>query len=357
MKQIIAVLFSWLLALPLLAEHTTTATGYKITKEWNIEPNTDFELVAKYQNYKVEIWDKETVRIEFVMDATSGKMNEDDFKNGLKINVEKSDRKLKVTTNMNERSSSIWSWIFNNNKNNDAYKISNTLYLPKSIASLMFTINYCELIIDDINIPTKINCNYGEVSIQKNKNRTILNTSYSDVKIGDISHLKISSSYSDYILSIIDTLTIASSYDDIKLSSCSILPSINMSYGNITIGKIGYIKATTTYSDIKINLITQEVNATLTYSELILNNVSRNISGIGINSVYSDCKIKINPENPINLVVNDVNGDINIKNSPLVITKKQETSKTTLLHAKTKSATESSPIIKINSKFSDLIFN
>jgi hypothetical protein len=355
MKQIIAVLFSWLLVLTALAEHTST--GYKITKEWTVEPNTAFELNARNQNFKIEIWDKETVRIEFVMDATSGKMDEDDFKDGLKIDAEKSDRKLKVTTNMNERPSSIWSWIFNNNKNNNAYKISNTLYLPKSIASLMFTINYCELIIDDINIPTKINCNYGEVSILKNKNRTTINSSYSDVKIGDISHLKISSSYTDLILKTIDTLTIASSYGDIKLTNCTLLSSLSMNYGDITIGKVGYIKATTTYSGIKINQVMQEVNATLTYSNLKLNNLSKNMAGIGVTGVYSDCEIKINPENPINLIVNDVNGDINIKNSPLVITKKQETSKTTLLHAKTKSATESSPTIKINSKNSDLIFN
>lgn len=355
MKQIIALLFSWFILFPAKAENS--ARDYKIIKEWNVDANTAFELNAGYQNFKVEIWDKDVVRIEFVMETNSGKMDEEDFKNGLKINAERSPNKLKVSTSMNERSSSIWSWIFSSNKSKDAYKISNTVFLPKSLSSLSFSLNYCELIIGEINIPTKINSNYGDVSVLKNKNRTTINTTYSNVTFGEMSHLKISASYTDFILNAIDTLTIVSSYGDIKLTTCSLLQSLNMNYGDITIGKVGYIKSTSTYSDIKINQLMQEVNATLTYCDLKLNNLSKNISGIAVTGVYTDCTIKINPENPVNLVVNDVNGDISMNNPQLIITKKHETSNTTNMTAKTKSAVETSPTIKINSKNSDLIIN
>lgn len=355
MKQIIALLFSWLFIFPVVAE--STSTGYKITKEWNVDANTAFELAATNQNFKVEIWDKDVVRIDFVMEANSNKVDGDDFKEGLKINAEKAPNKLKVTTNMNEPSSSVWSWIFGNDKDKDDYKISNTIYLPKSIASLSFSLSYCELIIGEINIPTKINSNYGDVSVGKNKSRTTINTSYSNVTFGEMSHLKISASYTDFILNAIDTLAITSSYGDIKLTNCPLFQSLSINYGDITIGKVGYIKATSTYSDIKINQVMQEVNATLTYCDLKLNNLSKNISGIAVTGVYSDCSIKINPENPVNVVVNDVNGDISMNNSQLIITKKLETGNTTNMSAKTKSATDASPTIKINSKNSDLIFN
>ena len=49
-----------------LAEHTST--GYKITKEWTVEPNTAFELNARNQNFKIEIWDKKHYEEELKFD-------------------------------------------------------------------------------------------------------------------------------------------------------------------------------------------------------------------------------------------------------------------------------------------------
>lgn len=222
---------------------------------------------------------------------------------------------------------------------------------------MIFSLNYCDLKIGEINIPTKIVSNYGDVSVLKNKNRTIINASYSDITCGDMSHVKISASYSDFILNTIDTLTLNSSYGDIKLSNCQLLQSLSINYGNITIKKAGSVKATGTYSDININALSQEANTMLTYCDLKLNEIAKSISGISITSVYSDCTLKINPESPVNLQINDINGDISMNNSQLIITKKHETGNVTDMAAKTKSATDASPTIKINSKNSDIIFN
>ena len=44
MKQIIALLFSWFMLFPAMAENS--ARDYKIIKEWNVDANTAFELNA-----------------------------------------------------------------------------------------------------------------------------------------------------------------------------------------------------------------------------------------------------------------------------------------------------------------------
>ena len=337
MKRITALLFSWLFIS--FAISGNTATEYKITKEWKVDANTTFELIAKNQGFKVEVWDKDVVRIDFILHSGTSKIEEEDFKDALKINTERTGDKLTVNTSISElSSSSIWNWIFSNKKTKEDYSVSNTVYIPRNIASLIFSLSYCDLKIGEINIPTKITSNYGNVSVLKNKNRTV-----------------ISSSYSDFILNAIDTLTLSTSYGDIKLNTCSLLQSLSINYGNITIKKAGSVRATGTYSDININSLTQDANTTLTYCDLKLNEIAKSISGISITSVYSDCTLKINPENPVNLQINDINGDISMKNTQLVVSKKHETGNITDMSAKTKSAVDTSPLIKINSKNSDLI--
>ncbi len=354
MKRITALLFSWLFISSATAGNT--ATEYKITKEWKVDANTTFELIAKNQGFKVEVWDKDVVRIDFILHSGTSKIEEEDFKDALKINTERTGDKLTVNTSISElSSSSIWNWIFNNKKTKEDYNVSNTIYIPRDIASLIFSLSYCDLKIGEINIPTKITSNYGNVSVLKNKNRTVISSSYSDISCGDMSHVKISSSYSDFILNAIDTLTLSTSYGDIKLNTCSLLQSLSINYGNITIKKAGSVRATGTYSDININSLTQDANTTLTYCDLKLNEIAKSISAISITSVYSDCSLKINPENPVNLQINDINGDISMKNTQLVVSKKHETGNITDMSAKTKSAVDTSPLIKINSKNSDLI--
>lgn len=356
MKQIIALLFSWICIFPVTAQNVTKE--YKISKEWKVDANTPFELVAKYQKFKVEFWDKNIVHIDFSMATTDTKITEEDFREALKVNGEKTGNKFTVTTSMNDISSgSIWSWIFGDKKNKDNYKINNTIYLPRNLASLECTLSYTDLRIGEMNLPTRIVTNYGSMTILKNKSRTIINAAYTDINLGDMSNVKISSSYCDFILNDIDTLTIGSNYGDIKLNSCVLLQSLSINYGDVLIQKAGYVKATSTYSNLTINYVAQEVNAVLTYSDIKLNDIAKNISGISITGTYSDCDLKINPANPVNLVINDVNGDINMKNQQITITKKHETGRIMTIEAKTKSAVDASPAIKINSKNCDLIIN
>lgn len=353
MKQITALLFSWMLILPAIAQNVSKE--YKITREWKADGNTVFELAAKYQTFRIEFWDKDIVRIDFNISTTDTKIKEEDFKDALQVSGDRTGNKLTVSTSMNDLSSnSIWEWIFGSKKSKDSYKLNNIVYLPRNLASLDLNFNYCDIKMGTINLPAKIKSTYSTLFIQKNNNRTIINSSYSDLQLGEMSYVKINSSYSDLILNIIDTLSVGSSYDDIKLTVCGILQSLSMSYSDVSIQKAGYIKAACTYSDLKVNSLSQELNGTLTYSDLKINDIARNFSGISVTGTYSDCLIKINPENPVNLSITDVNGDIDLKNTQLNITKKHEVSVTTNLMAKTRSATDASPLIKINSNSCDL---
>lgn len=353
MKQITALLFSWMLILPAIAQNVSKE--YKFSREWKADGGTIFELVAKYQTFRIEFWDKDIVRIDFNMSTTDSKIQEEDFKEALQVSGDRMGNKLTISTSMNDLSSnSIWEWIFGSKKSKESYKVNNIVYLPRNLVSLDLNFNYCDIKMGAINLPAKIKSNYSTLFIQKSNKHTIINSSYTDIQLGEMSYVKINSSYSDLIFNVIDTLNLGSSYDDIKLSNCGVLQSLTLSYSDAKIEKAGYIKATCTYSDLKVNSLTQELHGTLTYSDLKINDIARNFSGINITGTYSDCLIKINPENPVNLSITDVNGDIDLKNTRLNITKRQEVSVTTNLTAKTKNATDASPFIKLNSNSCDL---
>jgi hypothetical protein len=359
MKQIIAVLFSWLLVSSAMSQHTVKT--FKITKDWQVTNNTAFELIANNQSFRVDTWENDFVRIEFILKTDKSDYTNDDYENDLNINAKKSNSKLVINTNYSiENSQSLWDWLFKSKSKNEDYTTGNIIYLPKSISSLNFNTNYCNLGIGgafNFNIPIHLKTNYGFVSMVLCNGITSINSNYTDIELIDMRNVKLNATYANLSLHGIDTLSVNSSYCDIKTSRTPYIGTMNSKYDDIKIISAGFLNLTSSYSNIILSEIWKGLKANLVYSDLKIKNISKSASELSINCVYSDCKIKINPENPINLVVNDVNGDINIKNSPLVITKKQETSKTTLLHAKTKSATESSPIIKINSKNSDLIFN
>ncbi|HUM50981.1 MAG TPA: hypothetical protein PK431_04165 [Chitinophagales bacterium] len=332
----------------------------KITKEWKINLNSTVELNAHEQFYKIEFWDKDFVRIDFIMKTNKSDFTANDMQEMLSINANTTSNKLSINTTIDiDKSSSIWNWIV---KTKDKltkscqYEDRSILYLPKNIAQLNLTINYGDLQIGDINIPLKISSNYSNITIEKNTNKTIISSTYGDVILGNLSNVKINSSYGDFIIDNIDTLNSNTSYCDIKLTTCPFIQSLSTNYGDITIQKVGSIKTTATYSDIKIKSLQQELNSVLTYSDLTIDEIAKTLKAITIVSTYSDNKIKVNPENPINIKIKDVNGDVDIKNSRLQLNiSKNESETISDITAKTKSATDASPTIKITSKNSDII--
>ena len=332
----------------------------KITKEWKINPNSTFELVANKQNYKVEFWDKDAVRIDFIMKTNKSDFTAKDFEEMMSISANSSGNKLTVSTNLDlDKSSSIWNWII---KTKDKiiktaeYDDNCILYIPKNLSQLNFNISYSNLKIGEINVPLKISSSYSDINVLKNLNKTIISSSYGDLNLGNMSNVKINSTYGSFIIGDIDTLNSSTSYCDIKLSNCPFIQSLSTNYGDISIQKAGSIKTTASYSDIKIKSLQQELTSVLTYSDLTIDEIAKTLKAITITSTYSDNKIKINPENPINIKIKDVNGDIDIKNSRLQLNiSKSETANTTDITAKTKTATDASPTIKINSNNSDII--
>jgi len=358
MKTLITILVSIFFVSTIAAEEAVREI--KISKEWKIAPNSTFELIAKNSDFRVEFWEKDNVRIDFVIKTNKADFTSKNFEEMLQTSASTSANKLSINTSLDtDKSSSIWNWIIKTKdkitKDID-FNNSNVIYLPKNLAQLNFNVNYGNLRIGEINIPLKISSSYGEASVLKNKNKTVITSAYTDMKLGDLSNLKLNSSYGDFIIDNIDTLISSTSYCDIKLSSSAYIQSLNTNYGDVTIQKTSYIKTIATYSDIKIKSLLQEVNAVLTYSDINIDDIAKSLKGITITSTYSDSKIKINPENPINVQIKDVNGDINIKNPRLQLNiSKSENGNSSSITARTKTATDTSPMIKINSSNSDII--
>jgi hypothetical protein len=332
----------------------------KVTKEWKINPNSTFELSADNSEYKIEFWDKENVRIDFILKTNKSSFTSKDLEDVIEINATASNNKLSIHTNIDlDKTSSIWDWIVKTKDKitkNAQYETHNIIYLPKNIGQLNLNLNYCDVNIGNINIPLKLSANYSDVTMLKNNNKTIISSSYSDMKIGSLTNLKINSTYGDFTIDYIDTLNSSTSYCDIKLTNCPFIQNLSTNYGDITIQKTNYVKASASYSDIIIKSLQQELLASLTYSDLNIEDISKNLKAITVTSTYSDNKIKINPENPINIKISDVNGDIDIKNTRLQLNiSRDEVGTITNIVAKSKTATENSPLIKFNSNNSDII--
>ncbi len=332
----------------------------KITKEWKLNPNATFELSSEKENVTVEFWDKDVVKIDFILKTNKSSMTKEDFEAMIEVNATNSSNKLHVRTNIDiDKSTSIWNWIVKTKDKitkSAQYEENSIVYLPRNLAQLNINLDYSDLKMGEINVPLKLSSNYSDVSILRNYSRSVISSSYSDMILGNFSHLKLNSTYGDFSIDNIDTLISTTSYCDIKLTSCSFGQSLSTNYGDISIQKASYIKAAASYSDLSIKALQQELNAILTYSDLSIDDVAKSIKGITITSTYSDNKIKINPENPINIKINDVNGDINIKNPRLQLNiQKNESGTVSNITAKSKTATDASPTIKINSNNSDII--
>lgn len=334
----------------------------KISKEWIVNPNTIFDLSAEEENITVEFWDKDIIKIDFILKTNKSNITKDDFNSMIHVDATNTTNKLKIKTNIDlNKSTSIWDWIIKTKDKitKSAQLAENSIiYLPKNLAQLNINLEYCMLKIGEINMPLNITANYSDISILKNHNRSIINSSYSDMKLGNLVYLKLKSNYGDFYIDNIDTLISNTSYCDIHLTNGLYIQSLNTNYGDITIQKTDYIKTTATYSDIIIKSIQQELNASINYSDLIIDDIAKSFKEITITAIYSDNKIKINPENPINIKINDMNGDIKIKNPRLQLNiQKNEVNTMHNIISKSKSATDASPTIKINSTYTDTVIN
>lgn len=333
----------------------------KITKEWKINPNATFEMNAKNESFTINFWDKDYVKIDFILKTSNKDYNISNLINDLSINVENSNKKLSLTTSLKiENSQSLWDWLFKSNKKNKDYSTGNSIYLPRKLASIILNTNYCNLGIGGefpVNIPMTLTTNYGFISMVSCIGAISINASYTDIEIIEAQNANINTNYGNLSLNHIETLSINSNYSDIKIASCPFVKSLRSNYGNIKFITAGIVNLVSSYTDIKLYKLSNSIDATLTYSDIQIKEIAKNISSISIIGNYSDIDLNINAENPLNFSLKNINSNISIKNSQINITEKQEIGNTTTNTAKTINAISTSPIIKIIVNQSDLTIN
>jgi hypothetical protein len=276
-----------------------------INREYNTMSNGMTALYNKYGAVNVNVWQKNTVKIDIniVVNARSQSDADRTF-DRIKVNFTNTAGYIKAETFIDPLNGKGW-WA--GETNSQDFKINYEVWLPANnqldlrnkygnayVAALngklMAEIKYGDLRTETLNADADLNISYGkaylagvnnlsgqisygELTLNEAKGDVQLDSKYSELKLEKATNMRLMSKYDDFSLGVVNDLRIQTKYADIK-------------------GKwVGSVFITGSYTDIKINTVATALDADLTYGGLTVENLGKDFNDLNIVAKHADVKV------------------------------------------------------------------
>ncbi|MGQ9846889.1 MAG: hypothetical protein ACUVQP_05215 [Bacteroidales bacterium] len=265
-----------------------------ITKNFEVNPQTNFSLTNFNGDIDIELWTKNEVEINVIYEVNTVKYKKSDiYMKAFSIEVDKDS-----TNNLRVSSVIDRTYLDNSFKNGRSYyKINyhlkipvylNTsirnkygdIHLPELSGSVYVKLSYGKLIIanlaaDESKKMPLFDLRYASMTVNK-ANWLNIDAEYSVIKVKETKAITISSSYSDITIDDVYSATLKSKYDKIDFANISKL-NINMNY-----------------SKLNIKFLKSDLQCIANYSPFTIQNLYENFSNIWLDLHYSDATVYIN---------------------------------------------------------------
>ena len=304
MKTMYKILL-FLLFLPFISNATETERDGKYTKnkvinkEFNVNNDAMLTISNKYGNIGIATWNENRIVIK-VSITTNGNDEEKVEKRLEQIRVEFDGNSNYVSAEtIIEKSSSSWSlW---GKSNNVSMEIDYLIQMPVT-NNVNLNNDYGSISIDKLEGSSKINCDYGKLTIGEllnskneinidytNKSEIefmkdgYINADYSTLHIGKSGRTKLNADYSHISFGMLTTLDYNCDYGDLKIEDCGNLTG-NSDYMHTSIGKL---RGSGVFD--------------MDYGSLKINDIGENLKSLSVKSSYTQLKIGVNPNASFNI--------------------------------------------------------
>jgi len=263
----------------------------KITKEFNVNSNSNLSINNSYGNVDITTWDEDRVVIEVIIktngndeDKVRGKLEE------INVDFDQSSSGVSAKTRFSREEKSWWKNIFGGFENVNM-EVNYVIRAPEG-NHLDINNDYGGIYIDKSTGNAKIRCDYGKIDIGELRgNSNYFNFDYTrNSRIGYVTNAEINADYSDYEIEEAGQLTISADYSKSKIGKVSKM-EFNCDYGSVEVGKVKVLVGNGDYLTTKIDRVFNTLDLNMDYGSLSIEKIIKGARKIDINTDYAGVKI------------------------------------------------------------------
>jgi len=270
-----------------------------VTKEFNVNKNALLSISNKYGNIGIATWNENRIVIK-VSITTNGNDEEKVEKRLEQIHIEFEGNSNDVSAKtIIEKNSSSWSFWGKNN--NVSMEINYLIQMPVT-NHVDLTNDYGAISIDKLEGSSKINCDYGKLTIGELLNtKNSINIDYTNKSnIDFMQDGDIDADYSTLSVEKTNNVNLNADYSHISFGEIAFL-EYNCDYGSLKIGASGSLIGNCDYMQTTIEKLNGSGDFDMDYGSLKINELGDNIKDINIKSSYTNTKIGVKPSNSFKL--------------------------------------------------------
>lgn len=265
-----------------------------IDNTYPISPSTYTEIENKYGDIEVELWDKDSIRFEIEIIVHSDKEEElNEMLNMIRIDIKASSAFIMAQTNWSEDVGLFKKGFLKIDQEvskNARYKVNYKITLPIN-SELSVTNKFGDIYFSKYTGKLDIELSYGNLRAHELSNVRNMKMKYGKVKIKKLPQGRISlGSVKSFDIEESNELDIESSSSEINIGEIKIL-SIKSSHDDINIEKISELKGTSSMSDLIVFSLKERVHLISKYGSIKIKDVDLECERLYLEGVKTDFQI------------------------------------------------------------------
>lgn len=298
------VLFGWLLvqSVPVWAERPYQEFTKTLHREFATNANGMTALYDKYGTVNVKTWNNNSVKIDINIIVNANNQREADrMFERIQVNFTNTFGYVKAETMIGEDKGGWWPQGQDFKVNYDVWMpIGNQLDLKNRYGNsivaalngkLTAEIKYGDLRTEAIGNDADLNIGYGKAYLTKvgNLNGQV---SYGGITVTEALEVQLDSKYSEVKVEKATTLRITSKYDDFTLGTVDDL-RLQTKYANVRLQSARLTYVTAQYTDVKINNLTEIVDADLSYGRLQIVHLAKGFTSLNVLGKHTAVEVNL----------------------------------------------------------------
>lgn len=297
MYKIALILFLIPLAISATEKKGKYIKSKKLKKEYVVNNNATLNITNKYGNIVIATWNENKIAIEVTV-TIDGYDEEKVIERLEKINVDFEGNPNYVSAEtIIEKTSRSWNLLKWGKSNNINIKINYLIQMPIT-NNVDLTNDYGAITIDRLEGSSKIDCDYGKITIGELSNtNNLINIDYTNNST--IYFMKdgvINADYSTLHIDRAKRIKLNADYSHLSFGMVAIL-EYNCDYGSLKIGDSGNVSGNSDYMHTSVEKLLGTGDFDMDYGSLKIEELGSEFKNISVKSSYTHTKIGIKPTN------------------------------------------------------------
>lgn len=275
-----------------------------INRQFETTPNGMTAIYNKYGKVNVNTWANKSVKIDITIIVNANEQRDADKTfDRIKVNFINTAGYVKAETMVDIEGKNWWPgnscqdfkinyevWLPADNQLDLKNKYGNS-YVAAMNGKLMAEIKYGDLRTEALNGDADVYIGYGKATLAKVKNLSG-QISYGGLTVTEANDIQIDTKYSEFQVDRANNVRVTSKYDDFNLGDIQDL-RVQTKYANLRVQTTRAAFVTAQYTDVKVNNVSESMDADLTYGSLKVDALARNFSDAKVVGKYTDVQVSV----------------------------------------------------------------